>query len=242
MKKALICKHIWFLCTANTCAWRGLTWAEEIAKIIVGVIWHSPDTPFLSPAYACNVWGCCFFFFVTNYAKCLWSWAEMYSGFSQRAWGYWSPCLQASRMLRSHLLSLPGSNGRFWRAPRGPGPWRPPLLTVTARCLKAPAFLCPSGIVSGRGVVRVVTWLLLSESVYFKSVCPRSNERVRMMWWSLADSLHTKGVKVISACIVRYAALHIVVLWMFPFEIDRDERKWSCPQEGLSFSTWQGRG
>lgn len=62
MKKALICKHIWFLCTANTCAWRGLTWAEEIAKIIVGVIWHSPDTPFLSPAYACNVWGCCFFF------------------------------------------------------------------------------------------------------------------------------------------------------------------------------------
>lgn len=119
-------------------------------------------------------------------------------------------CLQASRSLRSHLwlhlLRLPGSNGRFWRAPCGPGPRGPPLLTVTVRCLKAPLFLCPSGIMSGRGVVWVVTLLLRSESVYFKCVRPRSNERARMMWWSLTDPLPTKGVKVISACIVGYAA------------------------------------
>ncbi len=142
-------------------------------------------------------------------------------------------CLQASRSLRYHLwlhlLRLPGSNGRFWRATCGLGPRGPPLLTVTERCLKAPLFLCPSGIMSGRGVVWVVTLLLWSECVYFKCVRPRSNERARMMWWSLTDPLPTKSVKVISACIVGYAALYIVVFAYVPFEIDRDERKWSCP-------------
>lgn len=56
----------------------------------------------------------------------------------------------------------------------------------------------------------------------FKCVYTRSNERARMMWWSLTDPLPTKAVKVISACIVGYVALHIVVfayvpLWNWPW-------------------------
>ncbi|KAL1262905.1 hypothetical protein QQF64_005644 [Cirrhinus molitorella] len=109
-----------------------------------------------------------------------------------------------------HLLRLPGSNGRFWKAPCRPGPSGASFVDSNRTLSKGTVISLSFCYVCGRGVVWVVTLLL--RSVYFKCVCPRA----RMKWWSLTDPLPTKGVKVISACIVGYAALHIVVFAYVP--------------------------